>query len=239
MGTIGGINPLGPIDTTGGNLDTPPAITIGKIGNVVVTAFANNALSGVPTVTAPEILAGYTGVETEAAAVASPGAGSFTSSLALAGGTEMAYVSVSFDANPGSAPPAQTTIVQANPQGTVTHSTGALTLNEPVFGTGGGDIKVGTKTGNTEQMQCASGSAGATGDPLQYDASGNAVAGVVGQFVPAGGTAGQVLTKNSSTDYDDSWITPATDTHSESLTDGNSNFIFAIGDIVTVVGVPN
>lgn len=28
-------------------------------------------------------------------------------------------------------------------------------------------------------------------------------------------------------------------THSESLTDGFSNFIFAIGDIVTVVGVPN
>lgn len=28
-------------------------------------------------------------------------------------------------------------------------------------------------------------------------------------------------------------------THSESLTDGNSNFIFAAGDIVTVIGVPN
>jgi hypothetical protein len=30
-----------------------------------------------------------------------------------------------------------------------------------------------------------------------------------------------------------------TGTHSESLTDGNSNFIFAVGDIVTVTGVPN
>ena len=98
---------------------------------------------------------------------------------------------------------------------------------------------MGTKTGSTDQVQCASGSAGATDAPLKYDASGNAVAGAVGQFVPTGGTAGQVLTKNSSTDYDDSWITPATGTHSESLTDGNSNFIFAIGDIVTVVGVPN
>ena len=28
-------------------------------------------------------------------------------------------------------------------------------------------------------------------------------------------------------------------THSESLTDGNSNFIYAAGDVVTVVGVPN
>ena len=27
--------------------------------------------------------------------------------------------------------------------------------------------------------------------------------------------------------------------HSESLTDGASNFIFASGDVVTVVGVPN
>ena len=34
-------------------------------------------------------------------------------------------------------------------------------------------------------------------------------------------------------------VTINTDTHSESLTDGNSNFIFASGDIVTVVGVPN
>lgn len=34
-------------------------------------------------------------------------------------------------------------------------------------------------------------------------------------------------------------ITGTTGTHSESLTDGNSNFIFANGDIVTVVGVLN
>ena len=33
--------------------------------------------------------------------------------------------------------------------------------------------------------------------------------------------------------------TASSTTHSESLTDGNSNFIFAKGDIVTVVGVPN
>jgi hypothetical protein len=31
----------------------------------------------------------------------------------------------------------------------------------------------------------------------------------------------------------------ASTTHSESLTDGNSNFIFANGDIITVIGVPN
>jgi hypothetical protein len=32
---------------------------------------------------------------------------------------------------------------------------------------------------------------------------------------------------------------PTINVHDESLTDGNSNFIFAGGDIVTVVGVPN
>lgn len=38
---------------------------------------------------------------------------------------------------------------------------------------------------------------------------------------------------------DATWQIAASLTHSESLTDGNSNFIFAGGDIVTVVGVPN
>lgn len=103
-------------------------------------------------------------------------------------------------------PPPQTTNVQGNPQGTVTHVTGALTANEPVFGNGGGDVKIGSKTGNTEQVQCASGSAGATGAPLKYDANGNAVAGVVGQFVPAGGSTGEVLGKTSGTDYATGWI---------------------------------
>ena len=59
--------------------------------------------------------------------------------------------------------------------GTVTHSGGALTADLPVFGAGGADIKVGTKTGNTDQVVTATGTA--TADrPLLYDASGNAVA---------------------------------------------------------------
>ena len=33
--------------------------------------------------------------------------------------------------------------------GTVTHTGGALTADQPVFGAGSADIKVGTKTGNT------------------------------------------------------------------------------------------
>lgn len=101
--------------------------------------------------------------------------------------------------------PSVTTHVAGNPQGTVTHNTGALTNNLPVLGNGGADVKVG----------------------------------VAGQLVPAGGTTGQVLTKISATDYDDGWADATRSTHAEPLTDGNSNFIFAAGDIVVVVGVPD
>jgi len=52
-------------------------------------------------------------------------------------------------------------------------------------------------------------------------------------FVPAGGANKYVLTKNSSNDYDYGW--KVINTHSESLTDGHSNFIFSEGDIITVV----
>jgi hypothetical protein len=57
----------------------------------------------------------------------------------------------------------------------------------------------------------------------------------------AAGTDGQVLTIDPTTHHL-KWSTSvatASTTHDESLTDGASNFIFAGGDIVTVVGVPN
>jgi hypothetical protein len=61
--------------------------------------------------------------------------------------------------------------------------------------------------------------------------------------VPAGGATGQVLAKVSGTDRDVAWVTPSGGggggTHAEPLTDGNGNFIFAGGDIVVVLGVPN
>ena len=75
--------------------------------------------------------------------------------------------------------------------------------------------------------------------PVLGNGGGDVQVGVTGQLVPAGGTTGQVLAKLSGTSYDTAWEAVNTDTHSESLTDGNSNFIFAVGDIVTVVGVPN
>ncbi len=65
------------------------------------------------------------------------------------------------------------TINAASSGGTVTH-TGALTADLPVFGNGAADIKVGTKTGNTNQVVSATG-ANTAGHPLLYDASGNAI----------------------------------------------------------------
>lgn len=67
--------------------------------------------------------------------------------------------------------------------GTVTHTGGALVADAPVFGAGGADIKVGTKRGNTDQVQMAAGAA-TTGHVLIYDANGNAVD---GGTVPGGG----------------------------------------------------
>lgn len=60
--------------------------------------------------------------------------------------------------------------------GTVTHTTGALTSDLPVFGNGAGDVKTGTKQGNTDQAQMASGTA-TQGHVLIYDANGNAIDG--------------------------------------------------------------
>lgn len=210
------------VDVSGGsNTSSNPALTLVGSTDFVVTG--GLAVQATPTATSPETVVAYgmatfgysAGSVTDIfgtvlAYVNASSPGAFTSSLycdANAGGNTAAIVSAAFNvATP--TPPVQTTSVNVNPQGTVTHSTGALTLNEPVFGNGVGDIKVGTKTGNTEQVQCASGSAGGTGAPLLYDSSGNAVAGVTGQLVPSGGTTGQVLTKNSATNFDDSWLTP-------------------------------
>lgn len=54
-------------------------------------------------------------------------------------------------------------------------ATGTLTNDLPVFGAGSSGVKVGTKTGNTDEVVTATGSA-TSGYPLLYDASGNAVA---------------------------------------------------------------
>lgn len=58
--------------------------------------------------------------------------------------------------------------------GTVTHAGGALTADLPVFGAGSADIKVGTKSGNTDEVMTASGSF-TPGNTLVTDADGNAI----------------------------------------------------------------
>jgi hypothetical protein len=233
IGKISGIDPTHPIDTTGGGNDTPPTITVGQTGNVVVTAYSGSTTSAVPTVTAPEVIAGYFGQSPGGlvgAAVATPAAGSFTSSL-VTNSSQAPIVSVSFALAPATSPPVQTTDVLVNPQGDVTH-TGPLTAGLPVLGNGDADIAVG----------------------------------VAGQLVPAGGTTGQSLVKIDDTDYATEWsnagsgtvtnantltagyqilgdggaeIVAVPPTHSEPLTDGDSNFIFANGDCIVVLGVPD
>ena len=66
--------------------------------------------------------------------------------------------------------------------GTVTNTGGSLTANDPMFGAGGADSKVGTKSGTTNELATVSGSV--TGTHLAvWDASGNLIDG----GAPAGG----------------------------------------------------
>lgn len=58
--------------------------------------------------------------------------------------------------------------------GTVTHTGGPLTADQPVFGAGSADIKVGTKSGNTNKLATVTGSL-TPGHALTTDASGNIV----------------------------------------------------------------
>ena len=57
--------------------------------------------------------------------------------------------------------------------GTVTHTAGALTADAPMFGAGSDDAKVGTKTGNTNNVATATAGAKTTGNYPQWDADGN------------------------------------------------------------------
>lgn len=144
IGVISGLDLTSPIDNATAAQGTAPSIGVTTTGNVVVTAFAGDGGGSRPTVTAPEVITGYAEGASEgtlAAAVATPAAGTFTSSLTPVSTTRPVFVSVSFAVAPATSPPAQTTAVQVTVTGTVTHTAGALTLNVPIFGNGGGDIK--------------------------------------------------------------------------------------------------
>lgn len=207
---VSGIDTANPVASSLGNIGTAPMVSVTRPNSVVVTAMCVDDSAIVPTVMSPEILLGYVlggGPASDGAgALAIVGTGTFTSSLASTS-TDQVYASVVFNS---STPPAQTTNIAGNSLGTVTHSLGALTSGEPVIGHGGGDVTVGTKTGVTSEF-VTSGGPGTTGQPALWGSTGDLGAGVVGQLVPSGGTTGQVLTKNSGTNYDDSWKDPPTD----------------------------
>ncbi len=60
--------------------------------------------------------------------------------------------------------------------GTVTNTSGNLTADQPVFGNGGVDVKVGTKSGNTDEVATVSG-AFVAGNVVVSDAFGNLIDG--------------------------------------------------------------
>ena len=74
--------------------------------------------------------------------------------------------------------------------GTVTHTGGVLTADQPVFGAGTGDIKVGTKSGTTNAVATVSGSF-TPGNAVVTDSSGNFVDGGV---TPGGGSGSGTVT---------------------------------------------
>jgi hypothetical protein len=74
--------------------------------------------------------------------------------------------------------------VPSGGSGTVTHTGGALTSDLPIFGAGSDDVKTGTKSGNTNKVVTQGAGSPSVGQPLLYDASGNAIPGDTDQLVP-------------------------------------------------------
>jgi hypothetical protein len=144
--TFKNIDQAAPLDTTGTSQTVAPTITLtGANGDVVFTALVNP--NGTPSVTAPEVVLDYGPTASQPGVAdsyeANVAAGSFTSSLLASASVATQYASAAFRIAAIS-PPAQTTNVNVTSQGTVTHTAGALTLNEPVFGNGAADIKTAT-----------------------------------------------------------------------------------------------
>lgn len=201
---ISGIDPLNPLQTAGEGV-TAPTVTIDAVNAVAITGLASPA--GPPSVTPPETVLEYVPTTSQPGLAMSeysnPPTGSFTSSLTAAPSL-FVYATAVFRAAVFVPPPPVP--VAGNPMGTVTHTVGPLTSGLPVIGHGGADITVGTKTGVTSEFVTASG-VGTAGEPVLWDGSGNADAGVVGQLVPPGGMTGQSLVKLSGADFDTDWAT--------------------------------
>jgi hypothetical protein len=209
LAEFSGVVQTAPVDVTGGSIgSTPSSVTTTQDGDIIITILSG--LTSASTATPPEAILAQvaSGDGTVFSWDQLAGTGAYTSSLThSSSGLPSAWATVAFKRATATAPPAQSTDVIGNPGGTVSNS-GTLTADLPVFGAGSTVIKVGTKQGNTDKAQMASGSAGGTGAPLLYDANGNAVAGTTGQLVPPGGSTNQVLAKASATSGDTAWVNP-------------------------------
>jgi hypothetical protein len=209
IAAISGIDPASPLDATASHSGSAPSITTGHDNNIVITGMCMDSGSSVPTATAPEIVFGYT-----------LGGGPASDNAAA---LEVKATAGSFTSTLANA--------AGNPFYVSASFNRAPATSPPAPDTETVGNAMGTVTHSTGALTANL--------PVLGNGGGDVKVGVVGQLVPAGGSAHYVLTKNSGTDYDDAWLPVSPATHSEPLTDGHSNFIFAAGDIIVVVGVPN
>ena len=131
---------------------------------------------------------GTTGVQ---GTIGSTGAQGTTGNTGVQGATGIATTIVGSVANSASLPPSST-------------------LGSGYIDEGNGDLYVWTGTGftNVGQIVGPTGAQGTTGVQGTFGSNGaQGTAGTNGQGVPTGGTAGQVLIKIDSTDYNTQWIT--------------------------------
>ncbi len=199
---------------------TPPAITTTANHDLIVTG----QLGGVgpsygtggtlPTVTSPEVLITDTpdtpsGQGLAMAFELQTAAGAFATSIsgnAQPVNTVQSVVCVAFKVT-APAPPAQTTNVQVNPTGTVTHISGPLTLSKIIVGGGGNDIESSAEMvalgdmiygGVGGTVQGLSGNTTTTPKYLSQTGTGSASAAPTWQPAPAG----SVTTKGDLQGYD-------------------------------------
>jgi hypothetical protein len=203
----------------GSTQPTPPAITTTANHDLIVTGQLGGVgpgpLGGVaPTVTSPEVLITDTpdtagGQGLAMAFELQTAAGAFATSIsgnAQPVNTVQSVVCVAFKVT-APAPPAQTTNVQVNPTGTVTHISGPLTLSKIIVGGGGNDIESSAEMvalgdmiygGVGGTVQGLSGNTTTTPKYLSQTGTGSASAAPTWQPAPAG----SVTTKGDLQGYD-------------------------------------
>jgi hypothetical protein len=212
------------VDTTGASdgstQPTPPAITTTANHDLIVTGQMGGVGPGygtggtLPTVTSPEAIVtstpdtpGWQGLAM--AFELQTAAGAFATSIsgnAQPVNTVQSVVCVAFKVT-APAPPAQTTNVQVNPTGTVTHISGPLTLSKIIVGGGGNDIESSAEMvalgdmiygGVGGTVQGLSGNTTTTPKYLSQTGTGSASAAPTWQPAPAG----SVTTKGDLQGYD-------------------------------------